>query len=153
MHFKIVGRIKNVEVIATGKSIRERNRLWKIYGKGRWRKQKDWQISNCQMALLATLRFTGMKHMESAKRNTKSNESPAEAKQISARFVLCVRNKAYPASLELRKLYRLVADDGAAKRGLIRVIDESGEDYLYPGEYFVPIKLPQSAQKAVMKAI
>jgi hypothetical protein len=40
MHFKIVGRIKNVEVIATGKSIRERNRLWKIYGKGRWRKLK-----------------------------------------------------------------------------------------------------------------
>ena len=40
MHFKIVGRVKDVEVIATGKAIRERKRLWKIYGKGRWRKLK-----------------------------------------------------------------------------------------------------------------
>jgi hypothetical protein len=58
------------------------------------------------------------------------------------RFVLCVRNKKYPASLELRKVYQLLRDDVATKHRQVRVIDESGEDYLYPEEYFVPIKLP-----------
>jgi hypothetical protein len=48
------------------------------------------------------------------------------------RFAICVKNKDYPASLELRKLYRVVADPAAAKHHQLRVIDESGEDYLYP---------------------
>jgi hypothetical protein len=51
-------------------------------------------------------------------------------------FVVCVMNKGYAASLELRKLYQVVPDDGATKLHQIRVIDESGEDYLYPEEYF-----------------
>jgi len=64
---------------------------------------------------------------------------------------LC-QNKGYAASLELRKLYQVVADATAAKLGQIRVIDESGEDYLYPEEYFVPVQLPQAAEKAVRRA-
>jgi hypothetical protein len=68
------------------------------------------------------------------------------------RFVVCVNNKDYPASLELRKLYQVVADDAAAKHHQLRVIDESGEDYLYPEEYFVPVQLPQAAEKAVLRA-
>jgi hypothetical protein len=63
-------------------------------------------------------------------------------KQGEARFVLCVRNADYSASLELRKVYQVLADQQASKRRQMRVIDESGEDYLYPQEYFVPIKLP-----------
>jgi hypothetical protein len=63
-----------------------------------------------------------------------------------------VRNKDYPASLELRKVYRLLPDEKAARHRQLRVIDESGEDYLYPEEYFVPIKLPQAAERAVLKA-
>jgi hypothetical protein len=54
-----------------------------------------------------------------------------------ARFVLCVRNEGYPAGLELRKVYRVLADEYAAKRHQLRVIDESGEDYLYPEGYFI----------------
>lgn len=73
-------------------------------------------------------------------------------KRTEPRFVVCVKNKGYAASLELRKLYQVVADDTAAKLGQIRVIDESGEDYLYPEEYFVPVQLPQSAEKAVRRA-
>jgi len=42
MHFKILGRVADVKTIATGTAIRERKRLWKIYGKGRWRKLKGW---------------------------------------------------------------------------------------------------------------
>jgi archaellum component FlaG (FlaF/FlaG flagellin family) len=73
-------------------------------------------------------------------------------KRTEARFVVCVKNKGYAASLELRKLYQLVVDGDAAKVGQIRVVDESGEDYLYPEEYFVPVELPQSAEKAVRRA-
>jgi hypothetical protein len=57
-----------------------------------------------------------------------------------------VRNTGYPASLELRKVYRLLSDEQAAKHRQVRVVDESGEDYLYPEGYFVPIKLPQQVR-------
>jgi len=60
-----------------------------------------------------------------------------DAKRDRARFVLCVRNEGYPAGLELRKVYRVLADERASERQLLRVVDESGEDYLYPEEYFV----------------
>jgi hypothetical protein len=68
------------------------------------------------------------------------------------RFVVCIKNKDYAAALELRKLYQVVTDETATKLHQIRVIDESGEDYLYPEEYFVPVQLPQSAEKAVRRA-
>jgi hypothetical protein len=57
-------------------------------------------------------------------------------------FVICVKNEGYEASLEIRRVYDLLEDKGAEDRGLVRVIDESGEDYLYPKEFFVPIELP-----------
>ncbi|MGB9361247.1 MAG: hypothetical protein WCA99_06570 [Candidatus Sulfotelmatobacter sp.] len=88
-----------------------------------------------------------------ARKNTKSSGSSSDRDTGVARFVLCVRNRDYPASLELRKVYRLLKDEHASKHGQVRVIDESGEDYLYPEEYFVPIKLPQAAERAVLKAI
>jgi hypothetical protein len=96
-----------------------------------------------------------MKPMGSARKNTKSSglstESRASTPKTSeAHFVLCVRNKDFPASLELRKVYQLLRDDAASKHRQVRVIDESGEDYLYPEEYFVPIKLPPVAEKAVL---
>jgi hypothetical protein len=69
-----------------------------------------------------------------------------------ARFVLCIENRDYPASLERRKIYQVLADQQAAKHGQMRVVDESGEDYLYPQEYFIPIKLPQAAERAVLRA-
>jgi hypothetical protein len=73
-------------------------------------------------------------------------------KRSELRFVVCVRNKNYAASLELRKLYQVVADEVATKVHQIRVMDESGEDYLYPQEYFVPVQLPESAERAVRRA-
>jgi hypothetical protein len=73
-------------------------------------------------------------------------------KRSELQFVVCVKNKDYPASLELRKLYQVVADETAAKLHQIRVIDESGEDYIYPEEYFVPVQLPESAEKAIRRA-
>jgi hypothetical protein len=73
-------------------------------------------------------------------------------KRSELQFVVCVENKSYAASLELRNLYQVVADETATKLHQIRVIDESGENYLYPEEYFIPVQLPQSAEKAVRAA-
>ena len=73
-------------------------------------------------------------------------------KRSELRFAVCVKNKSYGASLELRKLYQVVPDETAHKLHQIRVIDESGDDYLYPEEYFVPVQLPQSAEKALRRA-
>ena len=73
-------------------------------------------------------------------------------KHSEKNFVVCVSNKGYPASLELRKLYQAVPDEQAAKLGQIRVVDESGQDYLYPEQYFAPVQLPQATVKAVLRA-
>jgi hypothetical protein len=66
-------------------------------------------------------------------------------------FAICIKNRDYPASLELRKIYRVVPDQAAAHKQIL-IIDESGEDYLYPAEYFVSIRLPQAVGKAVLQA-
>ena len=73
-------------------------------------------------------------------------------KPFHSQFVICVDNSEYPASLELHKLYRILPDEDAALDGDIRVIDESGEDYLYPAEYFVVIKLPRQSAQALAKS-
>jgi hypothetical protein len=67
------------------------------------------------------------------------------------RFVLCVRNRGYAASLDLRKIYRRLVDAKASRLGLMRVVDESGEDYLYPDDFFVPLRLPPAALRALRR--
>jgi len=69
-------------------------------------------------------------------------------KSETQHYVLCLRNEKYPASLETRKIYQRVLDPQAEAHGQIRVIDESGEDYLYPQELFIPIKVPEAATRA-----
>ena len=56
-------------------------------------------------------------------------------------FMICVDNRGYESSLEIRKLYEVLTDKVAAKHHQIRVIDESGEDYLYPSKFFAPVRL------------
>jgi hypothetical protein len=72
-------------------------------------------------------------------------------KEAESRFVLCIRNEDCD-DLQPRKIYQVLPDESSAADGYIRVIDESGEDYLYPQDYFVPIDLPQAAQKALLSA-
>jgi hypothetical protein len=74
------------------------------------------------------------------------------AKFTSKRLVVCVKNQGYAASLEKRKLYISLRDPSADKRGLIRIVDESGDDYLYPKIFFRPVALPQSVKRAVLAA-
>lgn len=87
-----------------------------------------------------------MKLMASASNGSSRQQSKREA------FVLCVRNEGYPASLERRKLYPVLRDASAARHSLVRVIDESGEDYLYPADYFIALRLPADVKLALSKA-
>jgi len=66
---------------------------------------------------------------------------------MSHHFVVCTSNEGYEASLEPRKLYELIDDPQATAVGMLRVIDESGEDYLFPEQLFVRITLPESLEK------
>ena len=71
---------------------------------------------------------------------------------MKTRFIVCVKNEGYAASLELRKIYQVIPDAHAAEHQLVRVVDESGEDYLYPADYFVAIELPQAVEVALALA-
>lgn len=67
-------------------------------------------------------------------------------------FAVCIDNAGYSASLELHKIYRVTPDADAAHDGDVRIIDESGEDYLYPAAYFVDISVPQTVEQSLLRA-
>jgi len=69
----------------------------------------------------------------------------------ASRFVVCLENAGYPASLELHKIYRIVADADAARDGDVRIVDESGEDYLYPAEWFAAVELPRRVRSSLVR--
>ena len=73
-------------------------------------------------------------------------------KNSKTQFAVCVSNRGYRASLVTRRIYKVIADSDAAKRDLIRVIDESGEDYLYPTTMFVALDIPREVERAFKKA-
>jgi hypothetical protein len=73
-----------------------------------------------------------------------------QRKSRAALFAVCIDNRGYPASLELHKIYRIIPDAEAAADGDIRVVDESGEDYLYAADRFVEIELPQTVKRSVL---
>jgi len=110
--------------------------------------------------------------MASARKKSSSRDRSATNKRVSSRtvtasrgtvgskslrpergshFAVCVKNDDYRASLELRKLYVVLQDEFATKHDMLRVIDESGEDYLYPSTYFVRVELPQSVEQVLRK--
>jgi hypothetical protein len=66
--------------------------------------------------------------------------------------VVCIKNGGYDASLEIRMIYQLAPDARSKAHQLVRVIDESGEDYLYPADYFMPVELPQPVLEALSLA-
>jgi hypothetical protein len=70
--------------------------------------------------------------------------------KLQAKFVICLNNQGYEASLEVGKLYRLIDDKEAQINGLIRVIDESGEDYAFSAQRFYTLELPQNVEKALL---
>lgn len=95
-----------------------------------------------------------MKRMGSGRETSGSKGSWPEhaGRRHSTSFVVCVDNSGYEVSLELRKLYKTLPDPVASSRGFLRIIDDSGEDYLYPVERFLPVELNQTVRRALLKA-
>ena len=75
-----------------------------------------------------------------------------KAERTQSRFAICINNDAYPDDLKARTVYQVLPDDSAARSDYIRVIDETGEDYLYPAKYFIFVDVPLEAEKALLEA-
>ena len=73
-------------------------------------------------------------------------------KTRTKQLVVCVDNHGYAVSLEKRKIYVSLRDSAAEKQGMLRIVDESGEDYLYPKTFFRAVDLPMAVRRAVMAA-
>ncbi len=76
----------------------------------------------------------------------------AEKSTSNRRVAVCVKNAGYEASLERNKLYVVLPDADAERQGDVRVVDESGEDYLYPAEWFVALEVPKAVEESLLKA-
>lgn len=135
---------------------------------------KESRAFDSRIAEYAWQRFTGTKLMESVKRiqievaipglvmkkESNKNHLVALARQRAreingrrrrvAQFAVCIDNEGYKASLELGKLYRILPDKEAQAHGLVRVIDESGEDYAYSSSRFFPMKIPSVIERALL---
>jgi hypothetical protein len=96
-----------------------------------------------------------MRPTASAQKKSNANvlwiEPMQEQPHSPPRFAVCINNTEYPASLERHKIYRALPEEEAAKDGDLRVIDESGKDYLYPAELFVLIEVPKAVERALLQ--
>ena len=86
--------------------------------------------------------------MASARKSSRRSGTSTRAR----RFVVCVRNTGYGASLEQNKIYVAIPDDDAEGHGQLRVVDESGEDYLFSADRFVAIEVPAAVRASLLKA-
>ncbi len=88
-------------------------------------------------------------------RKSSSSSGASRAERVlrhpRSSYVLCVNNRGYRASLELKKVYRQIADAWAHSHKLVRIVDESGKDYLYPRHYFVSLPIPKAARAALRR--
>jgi len=151
MNFEIIGEIKEMEAIAVAGKIRDIIRLRKQYVLPDGVNSKALPMSGFKMEISVKLSCIGMKHTASDERKLRLKGLGIkfmEKKNMEQRFVLCIENSDCE-DLEKRKIYQVLTDDEAEKEGYLRVIDESGEDYLYPQSYFIFVQLPRKAQKAL----
>lgn len=95
-----------------------------------------------------------MRRMVSAGRKSSASVMSTRPRKSRRRqaitFAVCIENSGYPASLELHKIYRIVPDQDAQREGDLRVVDESGEDYLYPAEWFAAVELPRRVRASLL---
>jgi hypothetical protein len=100
-----------------------------------------------------SLRYTDTRPPGSDSRNSKSSTCfETMTKTQTKQLVVCVENDGYAASLEKRKIYVALRDAAAEKHHMLRIVDESGEDYLYPKAFFREIALPLAVRRAVLAA-
>ena len=96
-----------------------------------------------------------MKRMASGRRNSSGSDTSTKsrkAKAVAPTFAVCVRNDGYEASLERNKIYAVLPDDDAERDGDVRVVDESGEDYLFAADRFVAIEVPSAVRASLLKS-
>ena len=96
-----------------------------------------------------------MRRTESAGRKSSGSSMSVKLRTTRRRptikFAVCIENSVYPASLELHKIYRVLRDDDAAADGDLRIVDESGEDYLYPADWFAAVDLPRRVRTSLLR--
>jgi hypothetical protein len=91
--------------------------------------------------------------MASARRSSSASSTGTRRKTAATpTFAICVRNEGYEASLERNKIYAILPDDAAERDGDVRVVDESGEDYLFSADGFVAIEVPTAVRASLLKA-
>jgi hypothetical protein len=96
-----------------------------------------------------------MKHTASAKKSSSARDTSTRSRKSAAngrQFVVCVDNSGYEASLERNKIYLVLPDKDAEKDGDLRIVDESGEDYLFSADRFVAIDVPAAVKASLLKA-
>src|SRR5260370_41643907 len=102
-----------------------------------------------------SLNCTGMKHTASARNSSSARSTSTRSRKAAAparRFAVCVDNDGYQASLERNKIYVVLPDRDAENGGDLRVVDESGEDYLFSADRFVAIDVPAAVKASLLKA-
>ena len=97
---------------------------------------------------------TGMKHTASPRKNSSARGTSTRPRKsaVGRQFAVCVDNDGYEASLERNKIYVVLQDEAAEKDGDLRVVDESGEDYLFSADRFVAIDVPAAVKASLVKA-
>lgn len=151
MKFQVVGSITEAEVLAAGLGVRIRSYLRKAYGGARWRKMKGIATVRLPNGALRTVELhwyeahgIGKEGFEDQALFGRVMKSPAKP------FALCIDNSEYRASLVPGKVYRILRDSRAAKDDMVRIVDESGEDYLYHKDYFVFVDFPPAVKRKIL---
>ena len=106
------------------------------------------------MAGSELLKSIGMKRTASARKNSSASATSTRRKAAPAalKFAVCIRNEGYEASLERNKIYAVLPDEEAERDGDLRVVDESGEDYLFSADRFVAIEVPSAVRASLLKS-
>ena len=153
MRFEILDDISDIETFATGSGIREIARLRRIYGRAAGANAKALPACDYPMDRSMWLSYTGTRRPGSDAKSLRSSTCfEAMTKTQTKQLVVCVENDGYAVSLEKRKIYVALRDATAEKHNMLRIVDESGEDYLYPKAFFRSIALPQAVRRAVLAA-
>jgi hypothetical protein len=153
MRFEIFGEISDIETFATGPAFARSRDFNESMDAAARANARALPACDYPMARSVSLSYTGTRPPGSDAKNSRSRTcfeimTRTQAKQL----VVCVDNDGYAVSLEKRKIYVALRDAAAEKHNMLRIVDESGEDYLYPKAFFRSIALPQAVRRAVLAA-
>src|SRR2546425_13054655 len=151
-NFQIIGSHENVQIIAIKHSIRDLKFLERMYGQGRWRKLKGIakvQLENGRIRL-AEMHWYEARHRQTPDENQEIFGLTMKDQDPNHRIAICVDDTDYEMSLERRKVYPILPDADAERDDYVRIIDETGEDYLFPASRFVFLTVPTEVEAAVL---